>query len=195
MRTNVTKIDQDCIPGVVTPPERTTLKSFLESQGKVVEEAYNNFRPKAVSYAIRKGNPNPEDFAHDTFLAGLAVYIRVNDNLEGILHRRMVWDQCSGYRAESRSPIVRSILPEDESESEECVFGQIEQKEIQESVLKALAGLNLTQRTVLLLSGWEELSDDQIATKMGKTNQAVRSQLFRARQRMRILLTAMGYGK
>lgn len=195
MRTNVTKIDQDCIPGVVTPPEKTTLESFFESQGTVVEEAYNNFRPKAVSYALRMGNPNPEDFAHDIFLAGLAVYIRVNGSLEGILHRRMVWDQCSAYRAESRSPIVRSILPEDESESEECVIGQLEQKEIQECIRNALAGLSLTQRTVILLSYWEGLSDDQIATKLGMTNQAVRSQLFRARQRMRMLLKTMGYEK
>lgn len=195
MRTNVRNTEQNCRSVVVTSPENATLKSFLESQDKVVEEAYNRFLPKAVSYALRKGNPNPEDFAHDTFLAGLAVWIRVQGNLEGILHRRMVWDQASAYRAESRSPIVRSILPEDESESEECVIRQIEQKETQESIGKALAKLSFTQRTVLFLSCWEGLSDEQIAAILDMTNQAVRSQLFRARQRMRILLKAMGYEK
>jgi RNA polymerase sigma factor (sigma-70 family) len=49
----------------------------------------------------------------------------------------------------------------------------------------ALAGLSAKDRELIRLAAFEELSYDQIATVMGLSRNAVRSSLFRARERLR----------
>jgi RNA polymerase sigma-70 factor (ECF subfamily) len=65
---------------------------------------------------------------------------------------------------------------------------QADRNEMQAVVQRALAGLNETQRTAVLLSKFEQCSHEEIAEAMGLTVPAVKSLLFRARENLRVAL-------
>lgn len=56
---------------------------------------------------------------------------------------------------------------------------------------RALDQLNETDRELLRLVAWEELSHDELAVSLGINGGAVRARLHRARQRLQVLLTAL----
>lgn len=65
---------------------------------------------------------------------------------------------------------------------------KIESEELSEAVSRAVAGLPESQRTVLLLRRYEELSYEEIAEVTGKAPTAVKSLLARARQTLKMAL-------
>lgn len=65
---------------------------------------------------------------------------------------------------------------------------EFRQKQRDEAIQAALAGLPKEQRTALVLSVYEEMSYKEIGAAMGKSVRAVDSLLFRAKQNLRKLL-------
>jgi RNA polymerase sigma-70 factor, ECF subfamily len=131
---------------------------------------------------------DPYDLAQEVFVRlyrkggavpdGEVLYwlLRVARNLAlNSLRRQRLWDSLRQLMA----PLQRSHESPEES---------MRATEVREAVHSTLAALSPDWRAAILLREWEGLSYDEIAAVLGVPVSKVRSDLFRARQRMRALL-------
>jgi len=105
--------------------------------------------------------------------------------------RRVVADHYRSRNRRSRLTrklsAVRSIVPVQPD-------WQVVQRAEYRQVHAALSGLREKDREVLLLSAWEELSNDQIATVLGCSVEAAAQRVHRARQRLGRSFRALSRG-
>lgn len=141
------------------------------------------------------GNPQEaEDAAQETFLRA---YSRLNQYDTG--HKFSTWlfsianhyciDKLRKRRAVQISiddnPVLEN-LEDDDPQPEHSALNREQSREVQ----LLLAQLDPDYRTPLVLRYWEDLSYEEIAAAMDVTVPAVKSRLFRARQRMADLMAA-----
>jgi RNA polymerase sigma-70 factor (sigma-E family) len=127
-----------------------------------------------------------EDLAQDTLVRVHAVWSRVSASGAPDAYATRTLVNC--VRATARRPWRREssvdLLPErvDPRSSAEPVDGRDE-------LLAALRQLGQSQRTVVVLRYWDDLSIDAVAAAMNLSSGTVKSQAARALARLRELLT------
>jgi RNA polymerase sigma-70 factor (ECF subfamily) len=94
---------------------------------------------------------------------------------------KVVGNQYRAHQRRSRLSSRLGAMRSTAAETEEFVVRDPEE----EALIRALAGLGERDREVLRLSAWDGLSNTEIATVMGVSDNAVAQRLFRARARLR----------
>jgi RNA polymerase sigma factor (sigma-70 family) len=161
------------------------------------DRLYGEHAREILGYALRRC-PDPEDAADvvaETFLTAWRRLPDVPHGAEGRLWlfgtaRLVVANQRRGERRRGRltehlRAELRRRLP-------------VEAPAGPSGILEALSGLEESDRELLMLVGWEELTPAQAAQVLGITALAARSRLHRARRRLRARLAeveAGGFGE
>lgn len=133
--------------------------------------------PKVLGYLRAKGVRDPEAVTNDVFLALLTRFERIQGGAEGlrklaftIAHARMVDD----YRDRSRQPAAVSYEPAEDTRTVESAEEDADQVQAVARVRAVLAVLPEDQREVLTLRVVADLSIEQIAAVMGRSQGAVK---------------------
>jgi RNA polymerase sigma factor (sigma-70 family) len=162
---------------------------------------FDRHAPLIHRYAARRiGAEAAEDLVAETFLAAFGKrrqydtsYPDARPWLYGIAtnlvgqHRR---DEFRQYR------IQQAVLPDlDVPGHAEQVAASVTARGLRGLLTAALAGLPDSERDVLILIAWEQLSYDETARALGIPLGTVRSRLSRARTRLRAALAAAGHSE
>ncbi|MEO8889316.1 MAG: RNA polymerase sigma factor [Jatrophihabitantaceae bacterium] len=138
---------------------------------------YEVLAPKVLGYLRAKGVRDPEAVTNDVFLALLTHMDRVKGGAEGlrklaftIAHARMVDD----YRSRSRQPGAVSYDPADDTRTVPSAEDDADHVLAAARVRAVLAVLPEDQREVLTLRVVADLSIEQIAAVMGRSQGAVK---------------------
>jgi RNA polymerase sigma-70 factor, ECF subfamily len=146
--------------------------------------------------ARRLGTTEADDLVGQTFLIAFERRHRYQKSSSGalpwlygiatnLIHRRRR-DEVRQYRAYSRSEPAGSFDHEDVLAGE--VAARVDAESASRALAGVLAGLRRTDRDVLLLFAWEDLSYPEIADALGIPVGTVRSRLHRARRALRSAL-------
>lgn len=122
-----------------------------------------------------------EDLVQDTLVKLFVSWKRVSraDDPAQYTRAMMVNSFISGRRRKSSSEVPTDAIVEDTSEGADYV---------RTDLLRALATLDRTDRTILVLRYFEDMSPDDVAAQVGMTSGAVRTRTSRALVRIRPLL-------
>jgi RNA polymerase sigma factor (sigma-70 family) len=150
-----------------------------------------HFRP-IYGYALRRA-PSPEqaaDVASETFTVAWRRLADVPDGREGRLWLYGVAQRvlANAHRGERRRDRLVERLGA--AASQRFADGADHGGEPGERVREALAELAVTDREVLVLSAWEQLTPVEIGVVLGIPAATVRTRLHRARARLRERLTS-----
>jgi RNA polymerase sigma-70 factor (ECF subfamily) len=171
-------------------PQESTLTEALprELAEQRFARLYSEHGREILGYALRRC-PEPEDAADvvaETFLTAWRRLTDVPLGEEGRLWlfgtaRLVIANQRRGERRRGR--LTERLRAELRRQlAAEAPAGP-------SGILEALSGLEESDRELLMLVGWEELTPAQAAQVLGITALAARSRLHRARHRLRARLT------
>jgi RNA polymerase sigma-70 factor (ECF subfamily) len=145
---------------------------------------------------LRVGSGLAEDLAAETFTRAFQGRRRFDRRAESALpwlfgiaanlirmHRRT---EERRLRAYARSPVGSHPAPAEDSHN------RVDAAAVRLALAAALASLPATQREVLLLHAWADLSHDEISAALGISNGTVRSRLHRARTHVAERLARFG---
>ena len=139
-----------------------------------------------LAYVLRRAPVSVADeIVADTFIVAWRKWARrpppeeVRPWLFGIARRVLLNEQRAGRRRNA----MRARLGAERPPAEPVIVGDV-------ALTQALAGLSATDREVLRLTAWEELSTREIATVLGCGEAAARVRIHRARNRLRGALDA-----
>jgi RNA polymerase sigma-70 factor, ECF subfamily len=167
-------------------------------QTAFLERAINDYGRAAYNYALRltRNEADARDLAQEAFIR---VYRAWRSFQPGTSFLSWIYRIVTNlYRDELRRRKGRyqEEIPEDNAPQQ---FGQMRplatepieelvERQLSERMSKALAGLSLEQRQVLILADVEEYSYQEIADIVGCSIGTVRSRLHRARHQLRRLV-------
>jgi len=133
-----------------------------------------------LAYALRRtSREDAADVVAETFLVAWRRLDDVDERtalpwLYAVARRVLLSQQRAARRQQAIAQRVAAVLPE-----------ALETPSGSPRVLDALAALSETEREVLMLAAWEELSSAEAARVLGCTATAYRIRLHRARRRLR----------
>jgi RNA polymerase sigma-70 factor (ECF subfamily) len=160
--------------------DEVLMHQFQAGSGQAFEELFERYRDPVHAFFSRRvwTLGRAEDLAQETWMAVLKATVRYQPNapfrsyLYGIAFRVLANERRKAARQKSQVPEYLRIP------SEEATF----------LVRNALEKLDATDREILMLREYEQLSYDEIAAVLRMPLNTVRSRLFRARLAMRALL-------
>ena len=162
--------------------------------GQAIEfhEIYTKYAPKILAYAIRRSNTEDQaaDVVSETFLVAWRKFDQVPRNNEALywlygVARKVL---ASSYRSEARRRRLGESL-------KQYLANQPDSNEIQLEVIrtrKALSVLNDQERELICLAAWEGLNSTEIAAILEMKPNTVRTQLARARKKLKVKLEEGG---
>lgn len=164
------------------------------------QRIYDSFQPKILRYLTRlAGEPEAEDLAQETFVKvhqGLENF-RGESQLSTWIYRIATNTALDRLRSPSFQHVAQTSLSEDLDETElankvicpEDKKPLIEKQFIREEMNECIRGyiekLPENYRTVLVLSEWEGLKNNEIAEILGVTLDAVKIRLHRAKTKLK----------
>jgi RNA polymerase sigma-70 factor (sigma-E family) len=121
-----------------------------------------------------------EDLAQDTLMRMYAVWERVSrsGSLDAYARRTLI----NQYRSTLRRPWRREHVTDTVPDRVAAVVGSHDERD---TLLAALAGLGASQRAIVVLRYWEDMSVNDVATLLNLSPGTVRSQASRALQTLR----------
>ena len=193
----------DAAPGPGTAPEPAgwpTDAELVSSSLEAPEAFARLFDRHAVAIhryvARRLSSSEADDLVGQTFLIAFERRHRYHETTAGALPwlygiatnliRRRRRDEIRQYRAYSRSDPGGSFDGADVLSAE--VAARVDAESASRTLAGVLAGLRQTDRDVLLLFAWEDLSYPEIADALDIPLGTVRSRLHRARRALRAAL-------
>ena len=167
----------------------------LPGRPELMGVLYERHAPAVFRYLARRaGPPAAEDLLSEVFIAALSASSRVTAHDSGsalpwlygiglnVLHRH--------FRQQQPSPGVTRDFGMDW----DAVDSRLDARAERGRLRAALAVLNDSDRELLLLVGWEGLSQAEAATALGISPGAARVRLHRARKRALSALEKLGPG-
>lgn len=148
-------------------------------------------RHALLRYGLRRlpDNTMVEDLVAETFIVAWRKWDQIPSSdeelfwLYGVAGRILSNLRRSEYR---QLRLQGRLSLEREQESDTSTFSPVDLEEL----LQALGGLSPSEREILQLTYWERLSYREISLALGCSENAVGVRLTRARQSLRVLLTA-----
>lgn len=146
------------------------------------------FRPLYRYLRRRVGEAGAEDLAEATFATAFANWERLDPDrpvrpwLYGIaanLLRHQWRDERRMLRAYARTGVDPVLADDDEA------VARVDARAQQQALAAALAELRASDREILLLHAWAELSDSEIAAALSLPPGTVKSRLHRTREQLR----------
>jgi len=172
--------------------EDKLVRDFQSGDGLAFVTLYNRYKHSIYVYCSKMllDNEAAEDCVQEVFL-------RVYERREQLKHpeRFSFWlfaiarNQClSVYRSSKHEAAEEIDFDLISSPSGEAPDRLVERQESVDLLNKSLAQLRFEYREVLLLREFQNLSYREIAEVLGDTESAVKSRIFKARQRLFVLL-------
>ncbi|MGQ0847873.1 MAG: RNA polymerase sigma factor [Actinomycetota bacterium] len=150
-------------------------------------EFYDRFHRHVHAYCHRRTQAAAvEDAVAETFLAAWRKADEIPPGehalpwLYGVAHRVLTHQWRTAFRSQRLAEKLSSLGVTPTTLPEEVVI--LEQEASQ--ILAALAALNATDREILRLTAWEELSHDEIALALGISVGAVRQRSYVAKKKL-----------
>lgn len=175
-RTTVTTDEQD----------RAAIRRYLEGDAGAARELVERYQRPLFTVALRMlGN------AQDAEDVTQAVFGRVFRDLKAYdtTHRFFSWVYRMTVNAALNAQRDRKALVTIEDDAELPAVGGLDDAlAVEEQVQRALAALKPDDRTIVVLRYFQSLSYDEIADVLGIPAKTVKSRLFTARDRLRVLL-------
>jgi RNA polymerase sigma-70 factor (ECF subfamily) len=150
-------------------------------------DLYDRYQRYVASYCARRTSPERvDDAVSEVFLTA---WRRIGDMpdgdatlpwLYGVAYKVIGHQWRSGSRKRSLEEKLESLGVEPVTSPEEFLV----LREESERVLAALARLSATDKEILLLAAWEELSHDESAEVLGIKTEAVRQRFHKAKTRL-----------
>lgn len=186
------------------PPEETTLLTRLkQGEESAFEEMVTSQTARLLSVARRilRCEEEARDAVQETFLSAFRALERFEGGcrLSTWLHRITINACLMKLRSRGRRPeaSIDDLLPRFDSEGHPASFFEawsegadeaLERKETRLLVRSLIDRLPETYRTALLLRDIEDLDNEEAATLLGITPNAMKIRVHRARQALRSLL-------
>ena len=156
---------------------------------------YDTLAPKVVGYLRGRGASEPEDLASDVFLTVFGRLASVTGGGAGlstftfsVAHARLVDD----FRRRSRSPVTVEFDPRIDAGATASAEDVAAENLGNAAVLALLDRLPDSQREVLLLRVVADLTVEQVAAAIGRSEGAVKQLQRRALEALRGLVSAAG---
>lgn len=183
-----TGVDRSCTADAVA-------LSAIEGDASALGSLYDEHHAAVHVFARRLlGEESAWDLVHDTFLSLPKALRRWNG--EGSLRTFIIGVAVNHARHHVRSAMRRrsamgrfALEPERASGSPER---SAEQRRLSEQLLRALDELSFEQRSVFVLCEVEERNSREVAEILGVPEGTVRTRLFHARQKLRVILEKAG---
>jgi len=183
-----TGVDRSCSADAVT-------LSAIEGDVSALGSLYDEHHAAVHVFARRLlGEESAWDLVHDTFLSLPKALRRWNG--EGSLRTFIIGVAVNHARHHVRSAMRRrnamgrlALEPEGTSGSPER---SAEQRRLSEQLLRALDALTFEHRSVFVLCEVEERNSREVAEILGVPEGTVRTRLFHARQKLRVILEKAG---
>jgi RNA polymerase sigma-70 factor (ECF subfamily) len=169
--------------------DRAAIRRYLEGESAAARELVDRYQQPLFTVALRMlGN------AQDAEDVTQAVFGRVFRDLHtyDTTHRFFSWVYRMTVNAALNAQRDRKALVPLENEAELFAGGSAASDAfaVEEQVSKALSELKPDDRTIVVLRYFQSLSYDEIAEVLGIPAKTVKSRLFTARERLRVLLLA-----
>ena len=164
------------------------------------QEIYEIFQPKILRYLTHlAGESEAEDLTQETFVKvhqGLENF-RGESQLSTWIYRIATNTALDRLRSPSFQRVIQSSLSEDLNETEladkvicpeekkPLIEKQLIREEMNECIRGYIEKLPENYRTVLVLSEWEELKNNEIAEILGVTLDTVKIRLHRAKTKLK----------
>ncbi len=171
--------------------DRAAIRRYLEGDPLAARELVERYQRPLFTVALRMlGN------AQDAEDVTQAVFGRVFRDLAAYdeTHRFFSWVYRMTVNAALNAQRDRKTLVpiDDEAALPPVAHGADDAFAIEEQVQKALSQLKPDDRTIVVLHYFQALSYDEIAEVLGIAAKTVKSRLYTARERLRVLLLAHG---
>jgi len=150
---------------------------------RIFRERYDSVR----RHAVRCGSSDPDDVASECFTA---LWRRLDD-VRPDLERAWLIAATRKITANQRRGDVRRTALRDAIAAQPQAPLEIDIPELDPTIAAVLHELGPTDRQVLMLSVWDELSTKEIAFVLGLTRSAASVRLHRARTRFRERYSSM----
>lgn len=175
---------------MTAPPE-----AKAESPPDTFETVFDRYFAEVHGYVARRlGVDIADDVSSETFL----IAYRTRDRFDPVRGDRRAWlygiagnlmrrhrrTEVRAYRALTRLDVPDAVIGH-----EEATTARVSAQELREPLARALAGLSVGDRDVLLLIALAELTYDQAAEALGISYGTVCSRLNRARRKVRAALS------
>jgi len=162
--------------------DKALLKSAKQRNPGTLAQIYEQYSPGIFRYAYRLlgSRQIAEDCVSDTFLRFLAAieYQKgPDDYLQAYLYRSAHNWIVDHFR---RHPEIEAEINEDLSDQKESIETETEKRIRIKNTINALASLTVTQKEIILFRYGEDLSLQEIANIIGKSQGAVKALLHRA---------------
>ncbi|RAJ39979.1 RNA polymerase sigma-70 factor (ECF subfamily) [Kitasatospora sp. SolWspMP-SS2h] len=160
-------------------------------------EVYRHYHPAVFGFLMRRTSgdrPLAEDLAQDTFvkaLTGIEKFQWSGTDLGAWLltiARNTFLDHRKRRSTSRESPTGDAVDRDCGTRVEDVIIARMEA----ERLWAAMGLLNSRQRSVIAMRYWEELSSQEIATRVGLRTGAVKTLAYRARTNLRRSLTPYG---
>lgn len=159
------------------------------------EEIYDAYSGLILAYAARRTNDREAalDVVAETFMVA---WRRVEDIPPAAEARPWLYGVARRVLANHHRGVARRIRLDGRLAAElnthtiDCM--ESDWSEDREVIMAALSALNETDRDLLMLLAWDELSRSEIAAVLGTSTANVRLRLHRARKRFKRELEALG---
>lgn len=166
-----------------SPPDRELLAG-LTGQPELMAVLYERHSRSVFRYLARRaGSAAAEDLVSEVFVAALSAADRVTPHDSGSALPWLYGIALNVLRAHFRKQPAAGCVAADLGVDWDAVDDRIDALARRGQLRAALDGLSGTDRELLLLVAWEELTPAQAAAVLGISPVAARSRLHRARQR------------
>lgn len=166
---------------IVSHKEQLLIRELKSHSRKAFDEIYQMYAKRLFAYCKQytKNTEDAEEIVQDVFIRlwNNRVNIKQEDSLRSLLFIISKHYLINAYRANLNSPVYEDYI---ESLSEQIIDNTSEKIEYEEFVrnLKfALKKLPATQRKVIELSRFQDLSNKEIAQELSLSEQTVKNQL------------------
>lgn len=183
---------------------KEVIQTMTDDNSRKIEELYELYEQPMyrIAYSILHQVQQAEDAVHDAFVAIMQSKAVIKD-VESVETKHFVIQTIKNtainrYRKNMKDSKYftelddkASQIPDGKNEVEE----QIEQIEYAEEVNSLLSGLSESEREILLLRCFDELSFKEISQRLNLSEAAVRKRYERARKAAKQQKGVMNYGK
>ncbi|WP_155931301.1 MULTISPECIES: RNA polymerase sigma factor [Methylosinus] len=167
--------------------DRGFRRSSMQTRRETLEDLYRAHAPDIRRYACRRlGSQESEDLVHD-------VYLRMLQDAHNVsldCPRAFLFRVASNHMADlRRKKKLHSRVVDEAAEvnsSGIVLEATIEGLMAFQKLKSSLAGLSTLCRDMLLLKSFEELSNEEIAIRLGVSTRTVERRLARARSELRL---------
>ena len=172
--------------------EHILIAELKRGSKEAFDQIYKFYAGRLLAYCMRytKSREDAEDIVQDVFVAlwNSRETIRQEGSLHSLLFTISKHRVINAYRSTLNSPVYADYVDYQNEQSIEAASDRVEYEQYVKIVREAIHRLPSTQRRVITLSRFSQLSNKEIAERLSLSEQTVRNQLSVGLKALRELL-------